>query len=109
MCGSPNADGPSSRRPTILVIDDDPGVTATFAQMLNLEGFDVHIALDAAVGLEKVEVCRPDAILLDLRMPVVDGLAFLRHFRRKQGHHDTPVAIVTGDYWLDETVGRALR
>ena len=68
-------------------------------------------AIRAASGTPSTAVLadRYDAILLDLRMPVVDGLAFLRHFRRKQGHHDTPVAIVTGDYWLDETVDRALR
>jgi two-component system response regulator MprA len=105
----PNVPVSSSRRTTILVVDDDPGVTATFARMLDLEGYDVRIALEAKTGLRHVEACRPDAILLDLRMPLVDGLAFLRELRTIQGHESTPVAIVTGDYWLDDDMTRALR
>jgi len=42
-------------------------------------------------------------------MPLLDGLGFLRHLRSLDGHRDTPVAIVTGDYFLDEHVTRELR
>jgi DNA-binding response OmpR family regulator len=89
---------------TILVVDDDAGVTETFARMLRIEGFNVLTAMTADTGLHQVKGIRPDAIILDLRMPVVDGLVFLRRLREQKNHRGTPVAIVTGDYFLDESV-----
>jgi len=87
---------------SVLVIDDDEVVTATFGQMLQQEGFDVRMATDPARGLNEAARARPDAILLDLRMPVIDGLMFLRCLREQETGSPTPVAIVTGDYLLDE-------
>ncbi len=94
---------------TILIVDDDEGVTQTFARMLRLEGFHVRTALNAELGLREAEDGRPDAIILDLRMPLVDGLGFLKRLRARDVHRDTPVAIVTGDYFLDDTVSSELR
>jgi len=94
---------------TILIIDDDEGVIQTFARMLRLEGYQVHTALDPEVGLREAEITRPDAIILDLRMPLLDGLGFLRRLRASNQQRDTPVAIVTGDYFLDESVSTELR
>ena len=94
---------------TILIVDDDEGVTQTFARMLRLEGYHVHTAVNAETGLQEAETNNPDAIILDLRMPLVDGLTFLRKLRTYQDHHDTPVAIVTGDYFLDDSVSNELR
>ena len=59
---------------TILIVDDDEGVTQTFARMLRLEGYQVRTAISAETGLREAEQNRPDAIILDLRMPLVDGL-----------------------------------
>ena len=50
-----------------------------------------------------------DAIILDLRMPLIDGLGFLRRLRAQDDHRATPVAIVTGDYFLDDSVSAELR
>src|SRR6185312_621699 len=94
---------------TILIVDDDEGVTQTFARMLRLEGFDVHTALSAETGLREAEEYHPDAIILDLRMPLLDGLGFLRRLRKHEQQHLKPVAIVTGDYFLDDTVSDELR
>jgi DNA-binding response OmpR family regulator len=94
----------------ILIIDDDEGVTQTFARMLRLEGYQVRTAVSAEKGLAEAEADHPDAIILDLRMPLVDGLGFLRRLR---AHDDqratTPVAIVTGDYFLDDSVSNELQ
>jgi DNA-binding response OmpR family regulator len=89
---------------SILVVDDDPAVIETFALMLQLEGFDVCTAGGAEDGLRQALARRMDAIILDLRMPLVDGLEFLRRLRAGVHAYDTPVAIVTGDYLIDETV-----
>jgi two-component system response regulator PrrA len=93
----------------ILIVDDDEGVTTTFARMLRLEGFDVRTALNGEMGLREASRSRPDAIILDLRMPLVDGLRFLRRLRADDEQRDVPVAIVTGDYFLDDDIATELR
>jgi DNA-binding response OmpR family regulator len=105
------AESPSttSATRTILIVDDDRSVAETFARMLKLEGFNVATALDADAGLELAEAVRPDAIILDLRMPIVNGLQFLRVVRSKPQLVEVPVAIVTGDYFLGETTSAELQ
>jgi DNA-binding response OmpR family regulator len=100
----------SERQTTkILIVDDDEGVTQTFARMLRLEGYDVRTAMSAEMGLREAEQSHPDAIILDLRMPLVDGLGFLRRLRAHAAQRNTPVAIVTGDYFLDDSVSSELQ
>ena len=94
---------------TILIVDDDEGVTQTFARMLRLEGYAVRTAMTAETGLREADVAHPDAIILDLRMPLIDGLGFLRRLREHEGGQATPVAIVTGDYFLEEAISDELR
>jgi DNA-binding response OmpR family regulator len=92
----------------ILIVDDDVGVTQTFARILQLEGYQVRTAINAEIGLRTAWDSRPDAIILDLRMPLVDGLGFLRRLRARDEQRTTPVAIVTGDYFLDDAVSAEL-
>ena len=94
---------------TVLVVDDDKVVTQTFARMLRFEGYQVRTAVTAEEGLIEAEERHPDAIILDLRMPLVDGLGFLRRLRAHDDQRATPVAIVTGDYLLDDSVLTELR
>src|SRR5262245_58750441 len=95
--------------PSILIVDDDEAVTQTFARMLELEGYAVRTAGNAESGLKQAREYLPDAIILDLRMPLMDGLGFLRRLRACVGQETTPVAIVTGDYFLDDNVSAELR
>jgi two-component system response regulator PrrA len=87
---------------SILIVDDDESVTDTFARILRLEGYEVFTAINGESGLRQAEAAQPDAIILDLRMPLVDGLVFLRRLRANDQQRETPVAIVTGDYFLDD-------
>lgn len=110
---SPPAD---SVTPRVLIVDDDVSVTDTFSRMLRLEGYEVWAALSADEGMTLAQKHRPHAIILDLRMPLTSGLQFLRAIRAMAGLTLTPVAIVTGDYYLDEaqaaeikTLGAELR
>jgi DNA-binding response OmpR family regulator len=89
---------------TILIVDDDRSVADTFARMLKLEGFNVATALSAEAGLELADSVSPQAIILDMRMPITNGLQFLRRVRSKPHLADVPVAIVTGDYFLPEAI-----
>lgn len=64
----------------MLVIDDDDGVRQTVADLLTYEGYVVDTARDGAEGLERLAAGpRPDAIILDLMMPVLDGWEFREH------------------------------
>src|SRR3954453_14438220 len=93
----------------ILIVDDDEGVTQTFARMLRLEGYQVRTAVSAEKGLAEAQSQHPDAIILDLRMPLVDGLGFLRRLRAHDDQRQVPVAIVTGDYFLEDSVSNELQ
>lgn len=92
----------------VLIIDDDHAVTETFARMLRLEGHEVRTAHDAETGLRDAQEQPPDAIIVDLRMPLINGLGFLYRLRADERHANTPVAIVTGDYCLDDSISREL-
>ena len=94
---------------TILIVDDDRSVADTFARMLKLEGFQVATALSAEAGLQLAMQVRPDAIILDMRMPITSGLQFLRLIRSMPALSEVPVAIVTGDYFLSDPVQHELR
>ena len=87
----------------ILIVDDDETVLQTFAKALSLEGYDVRLAASSLVGLQQVVETPPDAILLDLRMPFVNGVGFLYRLRAQTAHRHTPVAIITGDSCLDDS------
>lgn len=103
----PSAPDPSPR--TILIVDDDSAVAETFSRMLKLEGYQVATALDPEEGLQLAERLLPSAIILDMRMPIVNGLQFLRQLRASPNLAAVPVAIVTGDYFMGEPVMNELR
>jgi DNA-binding response OmpR family regulator len=86
----------------ILIVDDDETVLQTFAKALSLEGYDVRVAASPLIGLQEIQDAAPDAILLDLRMPFVNGVGFLYRLRAQDAHRHTPVAIITGDSFIDD-------
>jgi DNA-binding response OmpR family regulator len=94
---------------TILIVDDDRSVADTFARILKLEGFAVATAMSAEAGLEIADNVAPDAIILDMRMPITNGLQFLRMIRSKPHLVEVPVAIVTGDYFLADPIQNELK
>lgn len=93
----------------VLIVDDDVSVTDTFSRMLRLEGYEVWAALSADEGLRLAQAHYPNAIILDLRMPLTSGLQFLRAIREIPSLTNTPVAIVTGDYYLDDLQTEEIR
>jgi len=95
--------------PRLLIVDDDVSTTETFAQILTLEGYDVRTAATAESGLREIESGHPDAIILDLRMPFINGLGMLYRLRAGESHRQTPVVIVTGDQCLEDSVIDELR
>jgi CheY-like chemotaxis protein len=67
----------------VLVVDDEPGIRATVTAMLEIEGYAVAEAMNGAEALARVEADPPDLILLDMRMPVLDGWGFARELRAR--------------------------
>jgi DNA-binding NtrC family response regulator len=91
-------------RPSILVVDDDQGVRETFAHTLRHEGYDVRTAPNAEIGLYEVKAARTDAIILDLRMPLINGIGFLYRLRSLEHLRELPVAIITGDHAVKDSL-----
>jgi two-component system response regulator PrrA len=89
---------------SVLVVDDDEGVALTFSRMLRLQGYRVETATNPEAGLALAIARPPDAIILDLRMPLVNGLEFLRRLRDFKTDHATSVTIVTGDYFVEDHI-----
>jgi DNA-binding response OmpR family regulator len=85
----------------VLIVDDDVSVTDSFARTLRLDGYEVWSARSADEGLSLAQIHRPHAIILDLRLPLASALGFVRSVRTIPALANTPVAIVTGDYYLD--------
>ena len=94
---------------SILIVEDDPGAIEAFTHVLNAEGYTVRVATDGISAIAEIERAVPAAIVLDLQLPLSDGLEVLRRLRTMTGLADIPVAIVTGNYMLDEQVAGALR
>ena len=92
----------SPAAPRVLIVDDDGATADSFSRTLRLEGYEVWAALSADEGLNLAQTHKPHAIILDLRMPLTSGLQVLRALRAIPGLTNTPVAIVTGDYYLDD-------
>jgi len=67
----------------ILVVDDDPSILETVKVILDLEGYTVETAINGADALEKVGRSRPALVLLDMRMPVLDGWGFAREMKAR--------------------------
>jgi DNA-binding response OmpR family regulator len=99
----------SHRTGRLLIIDDDQGVRTLFARVLKARGHDVHTASDADEGLREISAFRPDALLLDLRMPLINGFGFLYRLRIDPQLRNLPVAVVTGDNSLAEQSLKELR
>jgi two-component system response regulator MprA len=77
----------------ILVVDDEAAVRESLERSLRFEGYEVVVAGDGAEALERVRDDRPDAVVLDLLMPRVDGLEACRRLRARGD--DLPVLLLT--------------
>jgi len=78
---------------TVLIAEDDRAVRSALVRTLELEGYAVTATSDGAAALEAIAATRPDAVILDVMMPNVDGLSVCRRMR-SQGDH-TPVLMLT--------------
>ena len=78
----------------ILLVDDEMEFVKTLAERIQIRGFDVRYAFDGEAALAACHDSLPDVMVLDLKMPGMDGLEVLRRIRKS--HPDIPVLILTG-------------
>lgn len=80
---------------TLLVVDDEVGITEALGELLREEGFLVLTAHNGREGLERVAEKRPDLILLDYMMPVMDGRDMLKALEGDATTRDIPVVLMS--------------
>lgn len=81
--------------PKILIVEDEPEVLQLYSDKLKQEKFEVIEAKNGAEGLEIALSSKPDLILLDIQMPIMDGLAMLKELKINDAVKKIPVIVLT--------------
>ena len=81
----------------ILTVDDSPGIRQMIKMMLAPAGHTVIEAGDGAQGLEKAKADRPDLVITDLKMPIMNGLELIRALRTVPAFLGLPIVFVTSE------------
>ena len=87
---------------TILVVDDERNILTSVSRALALEGYEVEVAGSAEIALEKLSTRRVDAILLDVQLPRMDGLAMIDELRKREIR--IPVIMMSGHATIEVAV-----
>jgi signal transduction histidine kinase/ActR/RegA family two-component response regulator len=93
-------------RGRVLLLDDDPEILAATGEALREWGYAVDEARDGQTALEMVTAARPDVILVDLRMPVMDGGAFVEKLRGEKVAQGVPLVVLSADREVREEARR---
>ena len=80
---------------TILVVEDEFGIAEVLQSALTDAGHDVVIAINGKQGLERLKETRPDLVILDFMMPVLDGPSMLREMKRTPEFSSIPVMLMS--------------
>jgi CheY-like chemotaxis protein len=92
--------------PNILVVEDDASLNDAYKTILTAAGYKTRTAFNGQEALELVKQEEPDIIFLDLRMPVLDGIGFLREYKPKTDHPNVKI-IVFSNYDMQQEVDEA--
>ncbi|WNZ61950.1 response regulator [Myxococcus sp. MxC21-1] len=79
----------------LLIVDDELAIVEALQDILSVEGYDVDTAFNGAEGLHRMADAKPDLVLLDLMMPVMDGREMLRRMREDDGLRGIPVVVMS--------------
>ena len=92
----------------VAIVEDDPTIAQMYRFKFEADGYEVETAENGKLGLELVEKMKPDVILLDLMMPVMNGDEMLAKMRATAWGKDTKVVVLTnrGEQEVPETVRR---
>src|SRR5581483_2157968 len=90
-----------AHKPRVLVVEDDAEIGGALRRSLRLEGYDVRIAEDGVQALEEWATFEPDAVVLDLGLPRLDGVDVCKRLRKDS---DVPILMLTARDGLDDRV-----
>lgn len=96
-------DGSDTARKDVLVVDDEPYLCDLIADVLEAEGHTARKASHGLEALERVREHKPDLILLDLMMPIMDGWEFVQALRAMPQFASIPVVVITAHYQIGRT------
>jgi CheY-like chemotaxis protein len=82
-------------QPVILIVDDERPYVDLLGELLERYGLEVYTAYDAGDALFRLRAKKPDLILLDLKMPQMDGLSFMNQLRSKAKWSKIPIVVVS--------------
>jgi CheY-like chemotaxis protein len=89
-------------KPRILVVEDEVGVRDLIRTRLSLAGYDVHTARSGLEALGRLTEIKPDALVLDLNLPELDGLAVLEFIQRMPAAGRVPTLVVSARHSPDD-------
>jgi DNA-binding response OmpR family regulator len=82
----------------ILIVEDDQLVANIYRNKFSIEGFQVEVANEGQVGLELARTFKPDAVVLDLMLPRMTGVDFMKRIRAEPGFEQLPVIVFSNTY-----------
>ena len=94
-------------RKTILIVEDDPGIRVILQDALSEQGYDVKSATDGEKGLESALELKPDLIILDVMLPLMDGFEICKRVR-KEGVTSPIMMLTVKDEEVDKVLGLEL-
>jgi len=80
----------------VLIVDDEPDVARSSGRLLRTAGYDIQVEVDATIALQVATKFAPDVVLLDVGMPIVDGLQLAQWLRREPALKDVLLVALTG-------------
>lgn len=91
------------------MIEDDATIASMYRMRLEAEAFDVHVASTGEEGVEQARELRPDAIVLDIMLPGIDGIEVLRQLRGQDETRELPVVVLSNSAGLPDDGDEARR
>jgi CheY-like chemotaxis protein len=79
----------------LLVVDDDPDIRSLMAEALTFHGYEIFTAINGQEALDQVPECEPDLILLDIKMPGIDGYEVIRRLKRQEATRSISIIVIT--------------
>jgi len=80
---------------TLLIVEDDPYVVRLYQRLFRLEKFQVTVAVDGSDGIKKAKTLKPALILMDIMMPIINGLEALKQLKADEATKDIPIIMLT--------------
>jgi two-component system OmpR family response regulator len=79
----------------VLVVDDDPDILSLMKEALSFHGYQVDTASNGQAALDRIDEAHPDLLLLDIRMPGMDGYDVIRRLKADESKRDIPIIVIT--------------